>query len=111
MYHYKQVIEGLVCFVDKELVTKMTGLNKWLFGTGAGIVGNKAEKVFHSLKDIGLLHTLEIIDEDNVNVHCIYEELLKQAAHGPIHIDIPMLGTITLDKSDVEKMYRYIIED
>ena len=111
MYHYKQVIEGLVKFVDEELVKKMTGLNRWLIGTGAGIVGNKAEKVFHSLKDIGLLHTLELIDDDNVNIHCIYTELLKQAAHGPIHIEIPMLGTITLSKSDVEKMYRYIIED
>ena len=111
MYHYKQVIDGLVQFVDRELVTKMTGLNRWLFGTGAGIVGSKAEKVFHNLKEISLLQTLELIEDDNINIHCIYTELLKQAAHGPIHIEISMLGTITLDKTDVEKMYHYIIED
>jgi hypothetical protein len=111
MYHYKTVLHGLVKFVDEELVPKMTGLNKWLFGTGAGIVANKGEHVFHALKDIELLHTLELIDEEKINVTCIYKELLRQAEKGEIHIEIPMVGTIKLDHSDVEKMYRYILQD
>ena len=50
-------------------------------------------------------------DEGMVDVVCIYKELLRQAEHEPVNIEVPMLGTITLDKSDVEKMYRYIMED
>lgn len=111
MYHYKEVIEGLVSFVDHELVPKMTGLNKWLFGTGAGIVAHKGEHIFHALKEIELLHTLELIEEEKINVECIYKELLRQADKGEITIEIPMIGAITLDRSDVEKMYRYILED
>lgn len=111
MYNYDTVIHGLVKFVDEELVPKMTGLNKWLFGTCAGIVASKGEHVFHALKDIELLHTLELIHEDQINVTCIYKELLRQAQKGEIHIDIPMIGTIKLNHQDVEKMYRYIIED
>lgn len=111
MYHYKTVLHGLVKFVDEELVPKMNGLNKWLFGTGAGIIANKGEHVFHALKDIELLHTLELIDEEKINVTCIYKELLRQAEKGEIHIEIPMIGTIKLDHSDVEKMYRYILQD
>lgn len=111
MYHYKQVIRGLVKFVDEELVPKMTGLNKWLFGTGAGIVASKGDHVFHALKDIGLMHTLELIEDENVNVTCIYKELLRQAEKGEIVIEVPMIGDIKLDHKDVEKLYRYIIED
>lgn len=111
MYHYKQVIRGLVKFVDEELVPKMTGLNKWLFGTGAGIVASKGDHVFHALKDIGLMHTLELIEGENVNVTCIYKELLRQAEKGEIVIEVPMIGDIKLDHKDVEKLYRYIIED
>lgn len=111
MYHYETVIQGLVKFVDEELVPKMHGLNKWLFGTGAGIVATKAYHVFESIKEIELLHTLELIEEEQVNVTCIYKELLRQAQKGDIHIEIPMIGTIKLDHHDVEKMYRYIIED
>lgn len=111
MYHYNQVIKGLVEFVDEELVPKMTGLQKWLFGTGAGIVASKGEHVFHALKDIELLHTLELIHDEKINVSCIYKELLRQAEKGDIHIEIPMIGSIRLDHTDVEKIYRYIIED
>lgn len=111
MYHYHSVINGLTKYVDHELTPKMTGLNKWLFGTGAGIVASKGEHVFHALKDIPLMHTLELIEDENINVSCIYKELLIQAEKGPIYIEIPMIGTLTLDKTDVEKMYRYIIED
>ena len=111
MYHYRNVINGLTKFVDHELTPKMTGLNKWLFGTGAGIIASKGEHVFHSLKDNPLLHTLELIEEENINGTCIYKELLRQAEHGPIHIDIPMIGTVTLDKSDVEKCYEAVCAD
>lgn len=111
MYHYQTVIKGLVKFVDEDLIPKMHGLNKWLFGTGAGIVASKGEKVFHALKEIDLLHTLELIHEDSINVTCIYKELLRQAEKGEIHIEVPMIGTIKLDHTDVEKMYRYIIAE
>ena len=110
MYHYKNVIDGLVAFVDNELVPKMTGLNKWLFGTGAGIVASKGEHVFNALKHNEILHTLDLIKDDKVNVECIYKELLRQAEKGGIEIEIPMVGVIKLDHSDVEKMYRYILD-
>ena len=111
MYHYDTVLKGLVKFVDEELVTKMHGLNKWLFGTVAGIVASKGEHVFNSLKEIELLHTLDLIHEDKINVSCIYKELLRQAEKGEIEVEIPMIGSIKLNHSDVEKLYRYIIED
>ena len=111
MYTYHQVIQGLVKFVDEELVPKMHGLNKWLFGTAAGIIASKGEHVFHEIKDINLMHTLEIIEGENINVTCIYKELLRQAEKGEIIIEIPMIGNIKLDHKDVEKLYRYIIED
>lgn len=111
MYNYDTVVRGITKFIDTELVPKMHGLQKWLFGTGAGIMASKSHNIFESLKQIEFLHTLEIIEGDKVNVECIYKEMIKQANQGPIDIELPMLGTVTLDKTDVEKMYRYILED
>jgi hypothetical protein len=110
MYHYKTVLHGLSKFVDEDLIPKMSGLQRWIFGTGAGIALSKGDEMFHQYKNMPILHTLGLIEEDKINVTCIYKELLGQAEHGPIHVEIPMLGTITLDKTDVEKMYRYIID-
>ena len=112
MQHYKEVIRGIVKFIDDDLLPKMHGLNRWLFGTGAGIMASKSEKLFEEFKHKPLIKTLDLInDEGMVDVVCVYKELLRQADHGPVNIEVPMLGTITLDKSDVEKMYRYIMGD
>ena len=112
MKHYREVIHGIVKFIDDDLLPKMHGLNRWLFGTGAGIMANKSDKLFEEFKHNTLIKTLGIMnDEGMVDVVCIYKELLRQAEHEPVDIEVPMLGTITLDKSDVEKMYRYIMED
>lgn len=111
MYDYKTVICGVVKFIDDDLLPKMHGLNKWLFGTASGIMASKSEKVFEELAHNPIIKALDIIKDSKIDVICIYEELYKQAQKGPIEIDIPMLGTIKLDRSDVDKMYRYIIED
>ena len=111
MNNYHTVIEGFTKFVDNELLPKISGLNKWLIGTASGIMASKSEHIFKELKENALIKALDIMHDDMIDVTCIYKELIKQASHGPIHIEIPMLGTITLDHSDVEKLYSYIIED
>lgn len=108
MYNYNKVIEGLMTFVDKELIPKMEGYQRWVFGTACGIMGKKCEKIYESLKDVALLKTLDVLDGEQVNVDLLYEELAKQASKSPVTIEIPMLGTIRLDKSDVDKLHRYI---
>lgn len=111
MNNYHSVIAGITKFVDHELLPKISGLNKWLIGTASGIMASKGEHIFKELKENTLIKALDIIHDDMIDVACIYKELLKQASNGPIHIEVPMLGTLTLDHSDVEKLYRYIIED
>ena len=54
---------------------------------------------------------LEIIDEnDMIDIDTIYGEIRKQAEKGSATIDIPMVGSITLTKDDVDKLYRLIKE-
>jgi hypothetical protein len=109
MYHYEHVLKALVRFIDEEILTKMDGLQRWVLGTGAGIAANKGAKIFHSLKDHSLLKALDLVEDDDINVDLIYEELIKQASTSPITIDIPMVGLIKLNRSDVEKLYQMII--
>ena len=109
MYHYERVLNGIVRFIDEELLPKVDGLQRWVLGTGAGIAANKGMKIFHSLKENSLLKTLDIIDGDDVNVDLIYAELSKQATASPIVIDIPMVGTVKLNKNDVDRLYQIII--
>lgn len=111
MVHYKQAIEGFARFIDTEIVPKMDGLQKWVFGTGAGIAMRKADEMFHQFKDHPLLIALDLVKGDEINIELLYEELIKQANQSAIKIEIPMLGTLSLNKDDIEKMYRIIMYD
>ena len=54
---------------------------------------------------------LDVIDEnDMIDIDTIYTELRKQAEKNPATFNAPMIGTITLTKDDVDKLYRLIKE-
>ena len=111
MVHYKQAIDGITRYIDSEIVPKMDGLQKWIFGTGASIAMRKADEMFHQFKDHQLLKALDLVKGEDINIELIYEELIKQANQSAVKIEIPLLGTLSLNKDDIEKMYRIIMYD
>lgn len=109
MVTYLKFMEGVAKFIDNEITPKVPGWQGWLFGVGSGIAMQKAGKILEELKNNKVLKTLDIIDdENNINVDLVYEELCKQADKGPISIDIPMLGSLKLNRKDVDILYNYI---
>lgn len=110
MYNYEQVLRGLTKFIDVELVPKMSGLQKWAFGTACGIALKQGKEMFMQYKDHDLLKTLKVVDGDMINVDLIYDELKEQARESAIDIDVPMIGRIKLNHKDVDALYQYILE-
>lgn len=108
MYSYDKVLSAIIKFIETELEPKMQGIQKWMFGTMAGIVAKKSEEVYKELSNNKMLKSLNIIKDNDINFDLIYEELIKQAEKGPIDINIPMIGIITLNSSDVKKLHQIL---
>lgn len=105
------ISKGMVNFVDSELLPKIPGLQKWIVGTVAGIVGKKADAIIENLSQNPLMKTLGIVDDNgNIDIEVIYNELSKQASKSPAVLSIPMVGDIKLYADDVESLYRHIME-
>lgn len=53
---------------------------------------------------------MDVIDTDgNVDIDKLYQAVAPQFANGEKQvINIPLIGDMTVDKSDLEKLYRYI---
>ena len=72
---------------------------------------NKGTNMFNAFKAHPVVKMLEVIDENGmIDIDTIYTELRKQAEKGSATFDAPMIGTITLTKDDVDKLYRLIKE-
>lgn len=109
MYELNQVVNGMTKYFDNEIIPNVTGWQKWVLGAGYGMTMSKATNYFNVIKEHPFIKTLEIVDKDNkINVDELHKELLKQADKGAITFDLPMIGSITLKKDDVDKLYGYI---
>ena len=111
MVTYNQVVNGMTKYIDQEIINKIQGWQRWALSAGAGIMMAKASNKFNALKANPIIKMLDVIDEnDMIDIDTIYTELRKQAEKGAATFDAPMIGTITLTKDDVDKLYRLITE-
>ena len=109
MYNVNQVISGLAKFIDTEIVSKITGWQKWIIGAGLGLSLEKATNIFNSLKSNEMIKALDIIDKnDKINVDVLYKHIKNQAQKGAITFDLPFVGVMTLNEYDIDKLYNCI---
>lgn len=105
-----QVQQGLARYVDEELISKMEGWQRWVFGAGAAMYLDKAPQLIEQYRQHPAVKMLGVIGDDNhIDIDKLYQHMLPQAKKGAATITIPMLGAVTLDERDIEKLYRYII--
>lgn len=111
MVTYNQVVNGMTKYIDQEIINKIQGWQRWALGAGAGIMMTKGANIFNTLKANPIIKMLDVIDEnDMIDIDTIYTEIRKQAEKSPATFNAPMIGTITLTKDDVDKLYRLIKE-
>ena len=112
MVTYNQVVNGMSRYIDQEITNKMQGLSRWAIGATSGIaLSSRGTNIFNALKANPVIKMLEVIDEnDMIDIDIIYTEIRKQAEKGSATIEIPMIGSITLTKDDVDKLYHLIKE-
>jgi hypothetical protein len=111
MVSLANVQNGIVKYIDRELLPKLTGWQKWAFGALSSIwVGNIAN-TFNKLKQSAFVGSLGVIDDrDMIDIDQLYREFRKQAEKGAVTFAVPGVGPLTLDQQDVDKIYQYIME-
>ena len=106
-----RVKRGIARYIDDEFINKMSGWQKWVFGAGAAMYLENFAANMQKLAENPIVKSLGILDgAGNVAVERLHQQLRVQAQKGPITFDVPMMGTITLNETDVEKLYNYIMQ-
>lgn len=85
-------------------------------GLGLGIYSALAAQnvtgMVMKYKDHPAIEVLNVVDkEGNVDIDRLYQAAAPMFANGERHtITIPLIGDMTIDKTDLEKLYRYVKE-
>lgn len=109
MVKAQSVAAGLTSFIDKEVLPKVGGWQRWALGAAAGLAARRADAVLEAVKSHPAARALGIVDGDgNIDDDAVFEELARQAEQSPAVIAIPMLGDLTLTARDLESLRRHI---
>ncbi len=110
MVTYNQVITGITTYIDTEILPQITGFKKLALGVGSGIALKKADNVYKMIKDNKIIHALDLMDNNgNINIELLKDELLEKMGEEKYPIDIPMIGTLKINKNDINKIYDLIL--
>ena len=109
MYDYTVVMNGLAEFVYTEILYKIDDWRNWVFGAGVGFYLSQGKEMVEQLKDNSLVKKMNLIDKNNkINIDLLYKEMKVQAAKSAIIFDIPTIGPLVINESDLDKIYKII---
>ncbi len=105
-----QVKSGLVKYIDSEILPHLTGAKKIGLGIYTALAAENLEKSVLQYRTHPAVAMLEVIDDNgNVDVGKVYKAALPYFDNGARHtITIPFVGELTVNGTDLEKLYRYI---
>lgn len=110
MVTMNQVQNGLVKYIDTDILPHLTGIRKVGLGMYSALASQNIGKTILKYKDHPAIAMIDVIDENgNVDIDKLYQAAVPMFANGEKQsIDIPLIGELRIDRTDIEKLYQYI---
>jgi hypothetical protein len=110
MVEFEKVIDGIVKYIDVELLPKMNSLQDFTARVLIGRIINNTETLKNTLVNNGYIRTFGIVDSDGlIDVEGLAEDIKKEISRkGEISLEIPLIGKLTFVPTDVDVLHRMI---
>ena len=110
MVTMQQFQNGVARYIDADILPHLSGVKRLAVGTYAGLAANNVGELLTQYKDHPAVSVMKVMDKDgNVDIDRLYSAAAPMFANGEkFSINIPMIGEMTVDKTDLEKLYQYI---
>ena len=105
-----QFQSGVMRYIDNDVLPHLTGFRRVGLGIYAGLAANNVGDLLLKYKDHPAVEVLNVVDKDgSIDVDRLYSVAAPMFANGERYsVNIPMIGEMTVDRTDLEKLYQYI---
>ena len=107
MVTYTDLQTRIARFVDAEMLPHMTGGKKILLGGYAALATKNAAGMLQSAKDKPIVAMTGAVSAEGVDVDALFSAV-SPYINEPVTLSIPVVGDFRFDRSDWEKLYRYL---
>lgn len=111
MAKFQQVKVGVIKYVYSDILPHLDGWRKIVLGAYVNLLFNNIDNIFKNYKDNQAISILNIIQDDEIDLDKLHEALNPLFENNQKYtIEIPSIGDLTINKSDIEKIYKFIKE-
>ena len=108
MVTLEQMQTGLAGYVEKELVSKVPGVRKWVLALVATPVILQSGAMIGENKEM-LVKAGYMTEDGMIDIDRIHSELKEVARKtGPVTQSFPVIGTFTFTEADIDTLRTYI---
>ena len=101
----EKIKAGVTRYLDNEILPRMPAFKAVAFGTAAALYLRRLPEICSQIPaSMGITNDSGMIDLDAIR------EELRGRMNQPVDIDVPMIGRLTIDRDEIDKIYRYIME-
>lgn len=100
-------MNDLVRFFDSDIMPHLTGAKKLGAAAYVALASRNLEHTIHKYKDHPAIAMLDLIHDDEIDIERLYEVIAPRFTE-KISMDVPLLGTFTFDRADLDKLYYYM---
>ena len=107
---FNSVLNGVVKFVDREIVANMNPWQEVIARVAIARVINNSQSIKESLSKNAFIRAFAISDENgNIDVEGLVCDLKKAISEkGCLEISVPMFGNFKFVEKDVDTLHSYI---
>ena len=109
---FDRVVDGIVRYLNKEILKSMTQWQEMMARIAMSRILSNRKMLREALINTPFLQTLGVIDSRGmVDVEGLANDLREQIRErGKLTIALPLFGNFTFVESDVDELYRAIME-
>lgn len=106
----EHLMNGLLQYVDSDVIPHLPTHGKWVVGTIVTMVSSKANDVIDSMLSNPIVQAIDVVDKNGlIDSDKLIDNLAKSAdKYGSVEVVIPVVGTLRFTTADVRSLGRIL---
>lgn len=110
MVEIATIKEGVMIYADKHMMPLLDSKGQFILGVGLGMLSQRVEAMMATLAKNEVVKALGIVNGNHVDWETMYAAALEQIKRqGKLSWDIPLIGRLTFDETDLRNLHQCIM--